>query len=130
MRTQYQSAVIFSVYQNGLSDEDNRFNFLKASAKLIDLTIPHRVLNGRYNGIDEKSFYIHSDYIEFALALASTYNQETVLTLDQDWNAGLVNVKTGEKRLIGEFRQASEAIAKSKDAFTHDPVDDRYFIVN
>jgi hypothetical protein len=88
-------------------------------------------VKGCYKGSIEDSFKVNIEDdqdLNLVIALASMFEQESVLIVDGSRIAWLSYAKGRDVRL-GEFIAVSEAEAKAQDAWTFDPESDTYFIV-
>lgn len=130
MRHRYRPAVIFSAELAENTAEDNASRTLAVMQALHRETIPFRVFKGRYNGTNEISFYVPAMHRDFVLGLAASQGQESILELGPDWDAILIFTDGRDAVRLGYFREVNEATAKASDAFTHDPVENRYFVVS
>jgi len=121
--------LIFSVYQSDRQDTDNQDNHQTVVNRLSQLDISHKVLNGRYQGIDEKSILVKMDQLDTVQALCKQFNQESYLHLDKDRVASL-RFTEGRIEKIGNLEAVSKTKALKSDAYTFDPMSNTYFIVN
>lgn len=119
---------IFSVYNSTRSLQENQ----EVHARHIDLLkskgySPGQV-QGKYNGIDEEAIFIYGTNLtepviqEFAKAQL----QESYLIVYHDGVAELV-FSDGNRKIIGDFVNTTEEIAKSKDSYSK--IGNQWFIV-
>jgi len=94
--------------------------------------IPFLEVEGFYKGDSEKSLMVLTSG-EFAFKtcfeLARIFNQESVLTRDNENNARLVYLNNSQPPLrLGKLIQVSEVEARSQDSFTYVPKTNEYYI--
>jgi hypothetical protein len=125
-----KNKIIFSVFQNGYSIDENYINTIRMEKELKRSKIEFKALQGMYKGIHEESFAIDLKWLNEALALTQRFNQESVLIVDQDGRATLKYLPTNLKPDVnlGYFIQVSESKAKTQDAYTYDMDSETYYI--
>ena len=90
----------------------------------------YKAVKGRFKGVDEDSYVVvpkNKDGLNSLIRLAEGYSQQCVLYRDETGKAWLCN-KDG-KNYIGIFKQVPRSIALKEDAYTFDPANNGYYIV-
>jgi len=75
----------------------------------------YKLVSGRYNGEDEASFLLPNISEADALSIATLFNQESILVVDENREARLVFTNDSEPTSLGWFTRG-----ESKDNFTLD----------
>lgn len=109
------------------SDYENE----KTVALLKERGIGYKHLNGRYKGVDEKSFII--EYANLVKIEDMIKKQETVLWLGEYTRRGrLAALIPADRKAppenIGYFHETDEKTAKAQDAYTLDELTGLYYI--
>ena len=124
--------VIFSVFQSGLSHQDNMDNHKKVLRHLEDFGFKYKVVEGVYRGESELSILVPVINQVFDLAtveqLAHIYNQHSILFVDSNRNAELkFMVKAFDENLdqvrsekLGKFIATTKGIATQCENYTKD----------
>jgi cold shock protein len=135
MRTQ-SNHVFVSVYLASKSLEVNKVNHDKARLLLEREGRNVRVVNGSYKGTRELSFLLssdsaadHADNLDIALQLGLLFSQKSVLEVCNDNTAYLHFINNASIEKLGIFTEVNKELAIDSDAYTHEPVSDRYFVV-
>ena len=93
---------------------------------LAEKNIGYRQLVGSYNGVPEVSFVV-----------PTLYNQESLLRLDpadlRPYRIGTLLYQSyygavESEKVIGEWREVTEKVARSKDSWSHDPATGQWWI--
>lgn len=87
-----------------------------------------RPVEGCYKGETERSYLVPDNGVgeTRVLEFLREYKQESALLLDNQRNAFLVYSDDGRREHIGEFTEASKAIAEVQEGWTK--VDGKYYI--
>ena len=129
MKEQYPIALIFSVFK---PSADNLTNLSKHYRAMVDLKvkgIPFKIVEGQYKGNSERSFIVFGNRgVELGKRIALDANQESVLFLNQDRDAILIECKTGIETALGKFKAVPEHVAKQSTGWTFDNTTNRFFI--
>jgi len=132
MRTLTPNKIIFSVYQSNRREIDNHDNH---KAMLESLKIPSFEVWGFYKGQPELSIVVtsenykqHLERLVYVKGIAKQFNQESILEVSSDDSARLHFIKTEEVKPLGTFQEVSKDEAQSKDAYTFEPVNARFFV--
>lgn len=120
--------LVFSVFQLGLTHEQNFRTHVRVLSELKSNLIPCGELKGRYNGTDEMSIMIvgfqHRELVE---SLVKTFNQESYMESHNDRKSFLV-YSTGLKEYIGTLTPVSRAEAEASGAYSYSPPLDQFFV--
>jgi len=115
------------------AEYDAHTNSLRTDALVHDLArlnLSAKPVVGAYQGTREESFVVavpDETSLVRATALATLFDQEGVLYIDQDRRATLLYLATGERVDLGRFRAITRAEAEHADAYTFDPLTDTYY---
>ena len=101
----------------------------KAISKFLGYDYERPPLDGCYKGEVERSYILEVGSVGLfgILAFAKEYNQESILYLDNQRLATLV-YSMDNMVSLGLFKGVSEDHAKSKDAYTFNPITNTYYI--
>lgn len=137
MRALKTNKVFFSVFQANESEWVNQANHEYVLATLYERGITFRVVKGVYKGVAELSILLesndiskHIDNVSTAIELATMYKQESIMSVNHDDSAYLMQVKHGDAFPMGTFREATESEATQVPNYTFDPLSGRYFVVD
>lgn len=88
-------------------------------------------LLGVYNNVSENSYLVEDTEKNFkaVYTLAKRYNQESILTLDQDRNAVLEYLDSNLKKPIGKLRAITRDEALTLNAWSYNEYTDTYYSV-
>jgi hypothetical protein len=88
-------------------------------------------LTGVYKGTKERSFAVEVNSKELIdlLAVAKSFNQESILIVDEKNVANLVFIETKKKMKIGKFKLTSRELAEKQENYSFDPSTGRYYVV-
>ena len=119
---------IFSVFNSQRSEAANVAEHLETIRSLKAKHYTPTEVEGRYNGIDEKSIMLYGTNLTEPVIdeLAKRNFQESYLIVYHDGVAELV-YSNGNRKILGEFVQAKESDAKSKDAYSK--IGSQYFVI-
>lgn len=78
-------------------------NIEQLEKDLDNKQLPHKRVLGRYNGTNETSLVVVTDFQFTLTTIAKAHNQECILKLDPTRFATLINVKTNEELDLGQF---------------------------
>jgi hypothetical protein len=126
--------IIFSVYSKDRGESYNQSFHDQACIRMDMAGISYAEASGRYKGVDEKSFIVSIDHLDFVVELANRCTQETLLLLKPTDGHGLrpaiLMYLQDFNRLepIGWLKSVPEKRAKSKDTYLYRPDMDKYFI--
>jgi len=90
----------------------------------------YKPVKGRFEGVDENSYVVvpkNKEGLNDLIKLSELYNQQCVLYRDDTGRAWLCN--SNGRDLIGYFTQVPRSVAIKADAYTFDPVNNGYYIV-
>ena len=99
--------------------------------QIRSLGLPFKCLVGSYKGTLEDSFLVTYDtyeQYEKVLKLARKFSQESVLMLNEDRDATLYYLESGDLINLGPFVSVLRKIAYSMDAWTLDLKTGNYYI--
>lgn len=104
---------------------------------LTSLHVPYKRLQGRYNGVDEFSFIVHHTDWEHLPVQALAKGEHAIMLLsDRDPSACMQRkawIVTLEENPVtsfaGWFQEVTKQNAMSQGAYTFDPDDHRYWVV-
>lgn len=86
---------------------------------------------GSYKGKVSPSYLVvitkDSD-LNICMNLAKTYNQESILYVTSDRDAGLIYINSDEVESLGKFKRVSKQDAESSDAYTYDLSTNQYYM--
>jgi hypothetical protein len=101
----------------------------KAISSFLGQGYKRQPLDGCYKGEVERSYILEvgSKSLQDILAFSKEYNQESILYLDNQRLATLI-YSMDNMTSLGLFKGVSEAHAKSKDAYTFNPITNTYYI--
>lgn len=110
MRQIKTNKVIFSVYQNDVNPMLNQLAHATTLKTLDLLNIEYMEVDGVYKGVAEKSILLQShDYernfknIEKAKTIASDFNQESILAIENDDTAQLYYLAEDRIETVGKW---------------------------
>lgn len=130
-RTNYKELVIFSAFRGNKSHEQNEKNHRAAMLGLEVDKIPFTEVIGMYKGESEKSLMVltSGDFaFKTCFEIAKIFDQESVLTRDNENNARLVyldNSRPPER--LGKLIKVSESEAILSDSYTYVPSLNEYY---
>lgn len=129
MQQQYPIALLFSVFKGNRRKSDNVMCHIAAYDELVRNGVPFKEVSGMYKNESELSFIVFGDKaVQTGMVIAKSFNQESVLLLDQDRNATLIDCKTDTSTPLGRFKAVHESIAKRSTGWTFDNVTKQFFI--
>lgn len=114
--------VIFSVEQADVSKEENTRRSNEVERVLNERDIPYKRIIGSYKGQLESSFIVPKrDFFGkgFNVVAFGGYNQETILLIERDNSAVLIDNDYNEQK-IGTLKQVTPAEAQNYEAFSID----------
>lgn len=125
MRTNTYTPIIILAANLPTPAEDKQ-----AISKLVGKAYDKPALVGSYKGVTEDSYIVdcHLISIDKACHWGLEHNQETILFLDNQRNAFLVDCKTAKPKPIGEFVGVSKQQAMAGDSWTYNPDTSQYYI--
>jgi hypothetical protein len=117
------SLVILALNLDSIEAEHN------AISKFLGYEYERPALDGCYKGEVERSYILEVNGKDLTdiLAFSKEYNQESILYLDNQRLATLI-YSMDNMVSLGLFKGVSEAHAKSKDAYTFNPLTLTYYI--
>jgi hypothetical protein len=128
MKAQYQPCIIFSAELSDNTMVQNKFNSREVSQQLTIRGIPFETILGSYKGSEEISFIVSYEYLAVALRLAKSYNQHSILLRDNENNASLRILESGEFVNLGKMVNVSVEEALENDSWSFHPKLNKYFI--
>lgn len=119
--------IIFSVEREELTEDENVINTYKIEEELKELEIDYKIVKGYYDGVEENCFLVinTSQNNYHTLRIASKYNQESILLVDQFRNAKLYYLDTRVTINLGKWTKIDEIVGV--DAWTYDYATGRYY---
>lgn len=126
-----QPFIIMSAELAALDAHENAQRSEALSAWLDAKGYPHKPVIGSYKGSQEVSVVIPVQSLEHETELyrlARAYGQESVLHVDANRYATLVYVKSSKLEGLGMFRLVSKDEATKRESFTHDIIEDHYYV--
>lgn len=134
MKAIYKPSIIFSVDQK----QDHNLNKIAREtiiSRMKALNIPYKRVLGayKYNGDSkhtaEDSFVIaERDFPKIKNEVFGTHNQESVLLLDNEYRAALLDA-FNKSTPMGIFLAVSARIAEQSIGYTYDPLTETYYII-
>lgn len=126
----FDKALVFSVYNSSRPLVENIDQHTALIDDLTNSRIPYVELLGSYKGVQERSILISNadKYIYLVEQLCKLHGQESYLSLDVDRHAELVYLSDSRRESIGYITAVSETEAKSKDAWSYNPIVKQYYI--
>lgn len=126
-----QPFIIMSAELVTLSDEENTRR-TEAMSKWLDAKgYAHKPVIGCYKGKQEVSFVIpftsDKESTELYRLAIRAYGQESILYVDANRYATLAR-RDGQNFGLGQFRAVNKEDATKREAFTHDIMEDRYYV--
>lgn len=118
MRQGYEPVIIFSAYQDDLSNGRNLKNHEQLLDDLHWQGIPHKVLVGCWKGRKELSVMVPEYEEGFVNRYGNIYKQEAYRTLDNERGAHITDFKTRKKNFVGFFIGVPKAVALKEDGWT------------
>jgi hypothetical protein len=120
---------IFSVYNSTRSEAENAEVHKRHLELLKTKGYTPTTVDGRYNGVDEKSILVFgfNNTEDMIAEVAKAQLQESYLVVHYDGFSELV-FNTGSRKGIGTMRQVEEAEAKSKSAFSK--IGKQWFVID
>jgi len=101
----------------------------------LDKGVPFKSLHGCYKGIQEASFIIPQEYLDYCTQW--WINEESILLLSSQYRsrrmygtriAVLYFPKYGLTQPIGEWQRQPKEYALKQEAWTYDPSQDEYYV--
>ncbi len=126
MKQTQDKVMIFSVEKDYLTRAENIKRTQDVLSILFERDIPHKRLEGYYEGVKETSFLVSYYAFFFRYLALYEYDQESVLILDEDREAHLLNKETTES--IGYWKEVEKTVALKQDVYTFDPTTGKYYI--
>jgi len=127
MLIQKKPVILFSAYQNDLSESTNIINHGKVLDDLDFLKIQPKVLIGCYKGNKELQILVTAKHEGNVLIFCDKYNQECYLKLDEDRNAELIFMNDEESQQLGKL--VNVGATKPSSDYTYDKESNSYFTV-
>lgn len=92
MRTQYKPRIVISTDKLTATRGENSGNYMLFYKSLIESKTPFLTAKGKYKGQDERSFILDNtpDNLKMALKAMRYFNQDTILTIDNEGTGELV----------------------------------------
>lgn len=129
MRMQYRPCVIFSVDRADLSKSQNGHNRFVAENEMKRMGIHYEKVLGVYQGNEEFSYIVtQMDKVKQIHGMAKEYNQECIMTRDNENKCNLVYFDGRPSMYLGKLKQVSQAEALANDAYTYSPSLGNYFM--
>lgn len=124
--------VIHFLYMSAAKDGTTETNYARANRlgeRLREEGYHPYIMIGKYKGLLERSFMIVApESVEGLLAIAKEFEQETILTVDSNRIAWLVNVDDGTDTLLGAWVNLRPDFDKWDTVdYTLDPRTGRYY---
>jgi len=132
MRPIYKKAIIMSAERFDASMGQNSIATDELRAALASSNYSFKEVLGMYKGVSETSFFVeynNGGALADLNSLASFYDQESILHLDEDRNASLVYCDSDEETKVGLFQAIDKSEAFKLDAYTYCPQLNMYFAV-
>ena len=119
---------IFSVFNSQRSEAANVAEHFETIRSLKAKHYTPTEVEGRYNGIDEKSIMLYGTNLTEPVIeeLAKKHFQESYLVVYHDGAAELV-YSDGNRKVLGEFIPVNESQAKSRDAYSK--IGSQWFVI-
>lgn len=120
---------ILSACIEGNDEQTNKALTESMAVALGRLGIAFKPVEGIYQGVSEDSFLVqleHENELVKVLALAWTYDQESVLIADDYRFASLV-FPDGSSKALGKLRVVQKDELSRTGDYTYDAVTDQYF---
>ena len=123
--------IIFSGYTKAANDELNRVRHNICLVSLENAGAKPIELKGYYKGLVEKSILVldSPELRKIVLNLATYFDQESILLLDQDRNAALLFLGDNSQQEIGRFIPVSKDKIDNLDAWVYNPTTKKYYSV-
>ena len=134
MRDQKTPVIIFSVDRASREPKINIEARTDAELTLHSSGIQFTRVLGSYKGDLEHSYMVHAKHFDAIKELAKTFNQESILILDNERRASLVYtdgtlIDGHDYTKIGQFKAVDERTAKAGDAWTYRANINQYYVV-
>lgn len=122
--------IIFSVKENGLSDNENRQRHAAYTTALPTAGIGFKSLLGCYKGDCEESFLVLDtpENRAFVLDVARRHNQQSILFVDENCLAELLYLNINTRQPAGKFIAASKSHALQQGNWTFNPETEIFYI--
>jgi hypothetical protein len=120
--------IFFSVYQSSWSDRVNFRNHEYIKGLLKSLNCDFVEINGVYKGLEELSLMVDSDNLDFVIAVATAYRQESILLVDEYGSVVLRYMDGGHEQELGEMIVTDRDYASDFDAYSYNPLTDEYYL--
>jgi len=124
MRPNHQPCLIISGFKKNNESAANWARHDLLEEHLLISNQAFKQLTGTYEGIEELGFLVvlfNEEDKAFICSLAVRFEQECVLYLNEDRDAFFIDLKTGEEKLAGKFKNVGKYKPTSGD-FTYDGV--------
>lgn len=119
-----KNVVFFSVYNGSRLDAANHIRVFK---QLNRIGLSPKLVDGRYNGVNEKSLVLPISAMKLVEKLARQFKQESILIVYSDRSAALKFIEKDSIESIGNFTEVSQQVALSGNAFSL--INQRYYVV-
>ena len=129
MTHNYRKVAIVSAFQTLGTHDENKRAHLDLLSLFHRLEVPHKVVVGCWKGRKELSVIVPETCLAEALVLGQLHTQDSVLVLDNERGAWLLDLKTGTKTFEGYFVPVRKERALKEDSYTLDN-NDRYWIIS
>ncbi len=130
MRARNPKCIIMSAEYYTESEESNKERTSDLYDLIRDSGMGFKMVVGSYKGVMEQSFLVvYSNDQELALLnnFAKSFQQESILVLDEDRNASLMYCKDRKIEALGRLREVTKEKARELDAYTL--TNDAYFTI-
>lgn len=128
MRAQYKPVVIFSVERGDVEYHQNKASCRVIEGQMTNKGIEFEKLVGSYNGIEETSYMVSYEHLEYTLSMAAWFSQHSILIRDNENNASLRLIDSTEIIKLGKMINVSVEEALGNDSWSFHPKLNKYFI--
>jgi hypothetical protein len=129
MRQINANLIFFSVWQNELDYDINVENSLNVFQLLKERGIEVVRYLGKYKGQQELSFCINANDWDNVIDLVEESKQESVLFVSGDRHATLIFMDNRKPQKLGTFKKVPSEYALELDAWSYNPTNKTFFIV-
>ena len=126
--------LIFSVERAANDPFINAQNHAALLHLLKSKSIPHREIDGKFNGINEQSIVVGADYENVVIGICQMFEQDCYLYVNTAHNneAWLRDCGNGwyegGETYIGRFKSTCSYLAEKYGDYSHDPKTDQHHV--
>lgn len=129
MRNLINPIVIVSCFQSRFTVDQNESEHAYLRGTLDAMKVRYIEVDGKYKGTTEKALVLSFDNLNLARQIALSQKQESILIVNNDGSCELEFTLDGNRQHLGHWVDCDAKTAATLDAYTFEPVTQRYFRV-